>query len=110
MMPIKSPEVLVPNATSGAYRKTDTMNIDNDKDDKDDKDNNDSSDSSDSGLINILIDFVKDELLKSNIRYEIVKPILIYILYYLIPFIVLLMILNFITTIIAVYIVFKYLL
>jgi hypothetical protein len=99
MTPIKSPEVLVPNATSGAYGKTDTMNRDND--------NNDSSDSS---LVNILIDFVKDELLKSNIRYEIVKPILIYILYYLIPFIVLLMILNFITTIIAVYIVFKYLL
>jgi flagellar biosynthesis protein FlhB len=76
-----------------------------------DKENygNDSSDSSDS-LANILIDFVKDELLKSNIRYEIVKPILIYILYYLIPFIILLMILNFITTIIAVYIVFKYLL
>jgi len=59
---------------------------------------------------NILIDFIKDELLKSNIRYEIVKPILIYILYYLIPFIILLMVLNFITTIIAVYIVFKYLL
>lgn len=61
-------------------------------------------------LANILIDFIKDELLKSNIRYEIVKPILIYILYYLIPFIILLMLLNFITTIIAVYIVFKYLL
>jgi hypothetical protein len=61
-------------------------------------------------LVNILIDFVKDELLKSNIRYEIVKPILIYILYYLIPFIILLMLLNFITTIIAVYIVFRYLL
>jgi hypothetical protein len=61
-------------------------------------------------LANILIDFVKDELLKSNIRYEIVKPILIYILYYLIPFIILLMLLNFITTIIAVYIVFRYLL
>jgi hypothetical protein len=107
MTPIKSPEVLAPNATSGAYGKTDTMNRDNDKDNGD---NGDSSDSSDSGLVNILIDFVKDELLKSNIRYEIVKPILIYILYYLIPFIVLLMILNFITTIIAVYIVFKYLL
>lgn len=64
----------------------------------------------DSSLINIFIDFIKDELLKSNIRYEIVKPILIYILYYLIPFVILLMFLNFITTIIAVYIVFKYLL
>jgi hypothetical protein len=100
----------VPNATSGAYGKTDTMNRDKDKDNKDNNDNGDSGDSSDSSLVNILIDFVKDELLKSNIRYEIVKPILIYILYYLIPFIVLLMILNFITTIIAVYIVFKYLL
>jgi flagellar biosynthesis protein FlhB len=67
-------------------------------------------DTGDASLANILIDFIKDELLKSNIRYEIVKPILIYILYYLIPFIILLMILNFITTIIAVYIVFKYLL
>ncbi len=64
----------------------------------------------DNSLINIFIDFIKDELLKSNIRYEIVKPILIYILYYLIPFVILLMFLNFITTIIAVYIVFKYLL
>ena len=61
-------------------------------------------------LVNILIDFIKDELLKSNIRYEIVKPILIYMLYYLRPFIILLMVLNFLTTIIAVYIVFKYLL
>jgi hypothetical protein len=69
----------------------------------------DSNDSNDS-LVNILIDFIKDELLKSNIRYEIVKPILIYMLYYLIPFIILLMVLNFLTTIIAVYIVFKYLL
>jgi flagellar biosynthesis protein FlhB len=74
--------------------------------------NNDSDtcETDNESLANILIDFVKDELLKSNIRYEIVKPILIYILYYLIPFIILLMFLNFITTIIAVYIVFKYLL
>jgi flagellar biosynthesis protein FlhB len=76
------------------------------------KASNDDSDceTDNESLANILIDFVKDELLKSNIRYEIVKPILIYILYYLIPFILLLMILNFLTTIIAVYIVFKYLL
>ena len=46
---------------------------DNDK--QKDKDND-----NDNSLINILIDFIKDELLKSNIRYEIVKPILIYIL------------------------------
>jgi flagellar biosynthesis protein FlhB len=72
-------------------------------------DKQEKEDSNDS-LVNILIDFIKDELLKSNIRYEIVKPILIYMLYYLIPFIILLMVLNFLTTIIAVYIVFKYLL
>ena len=81
----------------------------NDIDDKDTKEAIDTFSDNDS-LANILIDFVKDELLKSNIRYEIVKPILIYILYYLIPFIILLMLLNFITTIIAVYIVFRYLL
>jgi hypothetical protein len=63
-----------------------------------------------SNLINILIDFIKDELLKSKIRYEIVKPILIYMLYYLIPFILLIIFLNFIATIFAVYIVFKFLL
>jgi len=74
------------------------------------KDDDDTSETDNESLANILIDFVKDELLKSNIRYEIVKPILIYILYYLIPFILLLMVLNFIITIIAVYIVFKYLL
>lgn len=74
------------------------------------KDDSDTCETDNESLVNILIDFVKDELLKSNIRYEIVKPILIYILYYLIPFILLLMVLNFITTLIAVYIVFKYLL
>jgi hypothetical protein len=60
-------------------------------------------------IINIIIDFIKDEILKSNIRYEIVKPILLYILYYLIPFIIFIIFLNFITTIVAVCIVFKYL-
>lgn len=60
-------------------------------------------------IINIIIDFIKDEILKSNIRYEIVKPILLYVLYYLIPFIIFIIFLNFITTIIAVCIVFKYL-
>jgi len=61
-------------------------------------------------VIDILIEYVKDELLKSNIRYEIVKPILIYLLYYLIPFILFIILLNFISTIIAICIVFKYLL
>jgi len=61
-------------------------------------------------ILNIFIDIIKDEILKSNIRYEIVKPILMYALYYLIPFIIFIIFLNFITTIFAVCIVFKYML
>lgn len=69
-------------------------------DDKEDKSN----------VVNIFIEFIKDELLKSNIRYEIVKPILIYVLYYIIPFVLFIILLNFISTIFAICIVFKYLL
>jgi hypothetical protein len=90
-------------------KQTDEYDINASDKQEQEKEKIDSNDSNDS-LVNILIDFIKDELLKSNIRYEIVKPILIYMLYYLIPFIILLMVLNFLTTIIAVYIVFKYLL
>jgi hypothetical protein len=90
-------------------KQTDECDINASDKQEQEKEKIDSNDSNDS-LVNILIDFIKDELLKSNIRYEIVKPILIYMLYYLIPFIILLMVLNFLTTIIAVYIVFKYLL
>jgi hypothetical protein len=61
-------------------------------------------------IVNIFIEFIKDELLKSNIRYEIVKPILIYVLYYIIPFVLFIILLNFISTIFAICIVFKYLL
>lgn len=76
--------------------KNDYMNIDNDEDK--------------SNIVNIFIEFIKDELLKSNIRYEIVKPILIYVLYYIIPFVLFIILLNFISTIFAICIVFKYLL
>ena len=72
--------------------------------------NDDEHIDNENNLIDILIEYVKDELLKSNIRYEIVKPILIYLLYYLIPFILFIILLNFISTIIAICIVFKYLL
>jgi hypothetical protein len=57
-------------------------------------------------FMNIIIKFIKDELLKSDIRTEIVKPILIYALYYIIPFLLLFILLNFFTTIIAVFLVF----
>ena len=50
-------------------------NIDNT--DKEDYENN---------IINIIIDFIKDEILKSNIRYEIVKPILLYVLFFYVEF------------------------
>ena len=53
-------------------------------DDKEDKSN----------VVNIFIEFIKDELLKSNIRYEIVKPILIYVLYYIIPFVLFIILLK----------------
>jgi len=76
--------------------ENDYMNIDNDEDK--------------SNIVNIFIEFIKDELLKSNIRYEIVKPILIYVLYYIIPFVLFIILLNFISTIFAICIVFKYLL
>ena len=72
--------------------------------------NDDEHIDNENNLIDILIEYVKDELLKSNIRYEIVKPILIYLLYYLIPFILFIILLNFISTIISICIVFKYLL
>lgn len=90
--------------------KEDTDDEDKDNDNDNDKEDKDIFGNYESNLINILIDFIKDELLKSNIRYEIVKPILIYMLYYLIPFIILIIFLNFIATIFAVYIVFKFLL
>jgi len=78
--------------------------------DEDNKEDYINSDDVNNNIINILIEYIKDELLKSNIRYEIVKPILIYLLYYLIPFILFIIFMNFISTIIAICIVFKYLL
>lgn len=59
-------------------------------------------------FIHIIIDFVKDELLKSNIRTEIIKPILIYLLYYIVPFAIIFVLLNFVTTILAVFLVFYF--
>ena len=57
--------------------------------------NDEDSIDNENNIIDILVEYVKDELLKSNIRYEIVKPILIYLLYYLIPFILFIILLNF---------------
>ena len=61
--------------------------------------NDDDNIDNENNIIDILVEYVKDELLKSNIRYEIVKPILIYLLYYLITFILFIILLNFISTI-----------
>lgn len=51
--------------------------------------------------IDIIIDFVKNELLKSDFREEILQPLYINTLYYIIPLILLIIIMNFITTLIA---------
>jgi len=57
-------------------------------------------------MINILIDFIKEELKKPDVKDKIVRPTIIYLLYYIIPFIVLFLLLNFITTILAVFLVY----
>lgn len=59
-------------------------------------------------IINLLISFIKDEILKSDIRTEIIKPILLYLLYYIIPFVCLFVFLNFLATIAAVFLVFYF--
>jgi hypothetical protein len=55
--------------------------------------------------IDIIIDFVKNELLKSDFKEEILQPLYINMLYYIIPLILLIMLMNFITTLIALFIV-----
>lgn len=63
------------------------------------KDNN-------SSVIELIIGFIKSEILKSDIRTEIIKPILIYLLYYIIPFVIIFVLLNFFATIAAIFLVF----
>lgn len=58
-----------------------------------------------SGLINLIIAYIKEEILKSDIRTEIIKPILVYLLYYIIPFLILFIFLNFLATLAAVFLV-----
>jgi len=45
-------------------------------------------------LISLFIKFIKEELLKSDIRTEIVKPILVYALFYIIPFLIIFILFN----------------
>jgi hypothetical protein len=59
------------------------------------------------GFINIIIGYIKDEILKSDIRTEIIKPILVYLLYYIIPFVIVFILLNFLATLTAVFLVFN---
>ena len=56
--------------------------------------------------VDLLINFIRKEVLNEDIRTEIIKPILIYLLYYIIPFVILIILLNFFTTIAAVFLVF----
>jgi hypothetical protein len=57
-------------------------------------------------LYDFFIDYIKQEINKPEFKSSIIRPILIYFLYYIIPFISILIVLNFITTIIAVFLVF----
>ena len=59
-------------------------------------------------IIKLIICFIKEEILKSDIRTEIIKPILIYLLYYIVPFVILFVLLNFFTTIAAIFLVFYF--
>lgn len=66
----------------------------------------DEEDKSKNTIIELIINTIKGELLKSDIRTEIIKPILIYLLYYIIPFIIIFILLNFFATIAAILLVF----
>lgn len=59
-------------------------------------------------LSTFIIGYIKDEISKPNIKTEIIKPLLIHLLYYIIPFIIVFVLINFITTILAVFIVFRF--
>jgi ATP-dependent Zn protease len=48
----------------------------------------------------------RQKKIDEDMRTEIIKPILIYLLYYIIPFVILIILLNFFTTIAAVFLVF----
>lgn len=56
--------------------------------------------------MDVIIKFIRNEVLNEDIRTEIIKPILIYLLYYIIPFVILIILLNFFTTIAAIFLVF----
>lgn len=62
-------------------------------------------------FVSIIIKYLKDEFSNSNIKTDIIKPILIYLLYYIIPFVIIFILLNFLATILAILIAgnFKYL-
>jgi hypothetical protein len=55
--------------------------------------------------IDMIIDFIKNELLLSDFREEIILPIFHNSLYYIIPLILLVILMNFITSMLAVFIV-----
>jgi len=57
-------------------------------------------------MYDFFIDFIKQEINKPEFKTTFIKPLLIYFLYYIIPFITILILLNFITTIIALFLVF----
>jgi len=59
-------------------------------------------------FILLIIQYIKDEISKSNIKTEIIKPLLLHLLYYIIPFVIIFVLINFITTIFAVFLAFHF--
>tara|TARA_B110000483_G_C17858572_1_gene413257 strand:- start:67 stop:339 length:273 start_codon:yes stop_codon:yes gene_type:complete len=80
------------------------LNIDNSNILKEDVFNDDMFDD----LSSFIIGYIKEEISKPNIKAEIIKPLLIHLLYYIIPFIIGIVLMNFITTILAVFIAFRF--
>jgi hypothetical protein len=58
-------------------------------------------------LVDVLIEYLKDEVLKSNISTDIIKTLSVYLLYIVIPTILFIILINFLTTLLAVFIVFN---
>lgn len=59
-------------------------------------------------IVSLLVNYFKEEFSNSNIKTEIIKPILLYLLFYIIPFVIIFVLINFITTFAGIFIFFKY--
>jgi hypothetical protein len=96
--------------TTGQDSKLSSIEISSDEKQHDEgkKDNNDEKTKERSPYMDFIIEIIKNEFMQSDVKTEIIKPILMYLLYYLIPFVILLVILNFLGTVFAVLLVFYF--